>query len=137
MQLNLLPPPPFAPTWPASGLAVRALEMLLKGDTIDHPAFERVTQSWRLAAYVRELRAGGWPIEATETPAPIPENERRHIACYRMRDDALAAFRAVAGECPSCGYGGPMAAFSAALMASHQDEEITAPGATVRPPHDA
>lgn len=90
-QLSLLPAPAFAPRWPAAGLARHALRMLLSGYTLDHPSFEKETGSWRLAAYVRELRALGWPIQATEVLRPIPENTRRHVAAYWLTDDALRA----------------------------------------------
>ncbi len=72
-QLFLLPPPPFAPTWPKRGtLADRALAMLMDGRLIDHPDFEGSTQSWRLGAVIFTLRSLGWPvrIQAPASSAP-------------------------------------------------------------------
>jgi len=77
--------PPAAPALPTPGtLADKALAMLRAGAVIDHPTFEAVTGSWRLAAVVFELRALGWPIEATDCPASHSQGAGRRIALYRL-----------------------------------------------------
>lgn len=82
-QMSLIPAPPFSPVWPSpSTLEARALQLLMTGRAIDHPAFEAVTRSWRLAAYVNELRGKGWPIESREDLDPIPENPHRAKVSY-------------------------------------------------------
>ena len=84
-QLSFLPPPPFCPTWPTRGtLADRALGMLMEGRLIDHPDFEKSTQSWRLGAVIFTLRALGWPVEAIEVPSPTEQSPDRVIALYRL-----------------------------------------------------
>lgn len=76
------------PTLPGPGLAQVALRMLMTGQSMTTPDFQAVTGSWRLAAYVRELRALGWPVLSREVSRPIPENPNRHIAAYWLSDDA-------------------------------------------------
>lgn len=84
-QLSFLPPLPFYPTWPTKGtLADRALAMFMNGRMINHPDFESITQSWRLAAVVYQLRALGWPIESIEIPSPTVEAPDRAIALYHL-----------------------------------------------------
>lgn len=96
-QLSLLPPPPFAPTWPKRGtLADKALGMLMDGRLIDHPEFEERTKSWRLAACVFQLRALGWPIQAEGLPAPTTEAPGRSIARYALAPERLPELRALA-----------------------------------------
>lgn len=70
-------------------LADKALALLRAGAAIDHPTFEAATGSWRLAAVVFELRALGWPIEATDCPASqTNQGAARHIALYRLDMEA-------------------------------------------------
>jgi len=84
-QLSFLLPPPFCPTWPQRGtLADKALGMLMNGRLIDHPEFESLTQSWRLAAVIFTLRALGWPVEKIEVPSPTENDPHRIIALYRL-----------------------------------------------------
>lgn len=84
-QLSFLPPAPFCPTWPTRGtLADVALGIFMDGRHIDHPEFEQVTQSWRLAAVVFQLRTLGWPVEKIEIPSPTDENPNRCIALYHL-----------------------------------------------------
>lgn len=90
-QLSFLPPPPFCPTWPTRGtLADRALGMFMDGRHIDHPEFEQVTQSWRLAAVVFTLRTLGWPVEKIEIPSPTDESPDRVIALYHLHSKYVA-----------------------------------------------
>ena len=78
-------PPPFSPSWPASGtLANTALGLLMDGRMIDHPDFQDVTASWRLGAVVFTLRTLGWPVETIEVPSPTEHDPRRVIALYRL-----------------------------------------------------
>jgi len=84
-QLSFLPPLPFCPTWPTRGtLADVALGVFMDGRHLDHPEFEQLTQSWRLAAVVFQLRSLGWPVEKIEIPSPTDENPRRCIALYHL-----------------------------------------------------
>jgi hypothetical protein len=85
---------PFSPTLPAPNtLPDRLLWVLLAGGTVDHPAFEELTGSWRLAAAAAELRALGWPVETIEIPAPTPEAPQRCIGRYHMAPAAIEAGR--------------------------------------------
>lgn len=84
-QFSFLPPPPFCPTWPKKNtLADRALSLFIAGRLIDHPAFQRVTKSWRLGAVVFDLRALGWPIQTIDVSSPTEENPHRIIARYHL-----------------------------------------------------
>lgn len=78
-------------------MAERALVLLLEGRHIDHPTFEAETGSWRLAAVVFELRALGWPVQATDKPAPTPDCPSRTIAVYHLSPCAVADALAVRG----------------------------------------
>ena len=62
----------------------RCLGMLMDGRLIDHPDFEKSTQSWRLGAVIFTLRALGWPVEAIEVPSPTEQSPDRVIALYRL-----------------------------------------------------
>ncbi len=91
-QLSFLPPAALAPTWPTRGtLADVALRLMLDGQRLTHPEFERRTGSWRLAAMVFELRALGWPVEVDHVPAPTAEAPARTIARYYLPARAFAA----------------------------------------------
>lgn len=84
-QLSFLPPPPFCPTELNRGtLADVALGIFMDGRHIDHPEFDQVTQSWRLAAVVLQLRTLGWFVEKIEIPRPTNENPSRCIALYHL-----------------------------------------------------
>jgi hypothetical protein len=94
-QLSFLPPVPFSPVWPKRRtLAERCLGMLMDGKLIDHPDFERVTQSWRLGAVIFTLRTLGWPVESLTIPAPTEDLPNRKIAIYRL--DAIYIAQALA-----------------------------------------
>jgi hypothetical protein len=84
-QMSLLPESAFSPVWPSpSTLAAIALEQFLKGRTLTHEVFHTLTGSWRLAAYVRELRANGWPIDTADLSSPIEDKPDRLIALYSL-----------------------------------------------------
>lgn len=90
-QGQLFEGPAIAPTWPTSGtLDSIALEMLLTGQTLTHPEFQRATQSWRLAACVERIRNHHcWPVITVEIPAPTRRRPSRVIGEYHMRPDAI------------------------------------------------
>lgn len=82
-QLTLLPPTPFSPSWPQENtLAIVALRLFLTGEEVDTPAFQRLTDSWRLSAVVLILRKLGWPIETIERRCPTSERPNRFIGVY-------------------------------------------------------
>lgn len=95
-QLSFIEPPPFAPQWPTPGsLSDLALSHLLAGEALDHPAFEARTASWRLAAYIGELRALGWPVESASKAAPTADKPDRIIARYALPPGIAAMARAL------------------------------------------
>lgn len=83
--LPTIEPPPFAPIWPkANTLHSTALQMFLEGKRLDHPSFNEMTGSWRLAAVVKTLKKLGWPIATSRIPAPSANSPQREIALYRL-----------------------------------------------------
>ena len=92
-QLDLIPPPAFAPDWPTAGLAVAALNLMLNGRTIDHPSFETETGSWRLSAVVLCLKRAGWPVESIEAPDALADGTPRTISRYRLPAEIIALAR--------------------------------------------
>ncbi|PQA83204.1 hypothetical protein C5F52_10905 [Limnohabitans sp. TS-CS-82] len=96
-QLSFLPPPPFAPTYPAKHtLEGKALQALLNGESISHPQFEGATGSWRLGAVIFTLRMQGWPIEAVTVPTPTPEAPTRWMAAYSLPNRFIVLARQTA-----------------------------------------
>jgi hypothetical protein len=90
-QLSLLPQAEQPPQRPNSGtLAAALLSMLEQGDRLTHPDFEERTGSWRLGAYVFELRLLGWPVDAQYIAAPTPSCPDRAIALYALDAPARA-----------------------------------------------
>ena len=92
-QLNLIPPPAFAPDWPTAGLAVAALDAMLNGHTLDHPSFQNKTGSWRLAAVINCLKGAGWPVESIEAPDTLNDGTPRIISLYRLPAEVIALVR--------------------------------------------
>lgn len=92
-QLNLIPPPAFSPDWPTAGLAVAALDLMLAGASIDHPAFEAKTGSWRLAAVINCLKNAGWPVESIEAPDALADGTPRIISRYRLPSEIITMAR--------------------------------------------
>lgn len=92
-QFDLIPPPQFAPAWPASHtLPAEVLSRLLTGERLTQPAFG--TNRWRLAAYVQTLKDLGWPVKS----APVHYPGRvRAIAQYWLEPGAITAARAMRG----------------------------------------
>ena len=84
-QMALIEPPPFAPSWPSpNGMASAALHLMLGGAKIDHQEFMGELHSHRLAAYIYDLRAMGWPVETTLEAAPTADCPGRTIARYSL-----------------------------------------------------
>lgn len=90
-QCELFEGPALNPSWPSPGtLDAIALEMLLTGQTLTHPGFQKATQSWRLAACVERIRNHHrWPVITLEIPAPTRRRPSRVIGQYHMRPDAI------------------------------------------------
>jgi len=84
-QLSLLPEAPFSPRMPPpASVAARALQHLLRGESLTHTGFLAHSGSWRLAAHVRVLREHGWPVETADIAAPSASCPTRHIARYEL-----------------------------------------------------
>lgn len=84
-QLSFLPTIPFSPIWPRhTTIAGRVLAELLRGEWLDHEDVIEGCSSWRLAAYVRDLKNKGWPIESFDKSAPFANCPSRSIAVYAM-----------------------------------------------------
>ena len=95
-QLALFELSTCMPSWPTAGtLADRALNLLLDGQVLDHPTFEGLTGSWRLAAVVFELRALNWPIRSRIRPTQ--PGERGGVAVYLLPARAIAEAVAIRG----------------------------------------
>lgn len=96
-QLSFLEQAPLSAQMPKHAtLADKLLHRLLAGERLTHRNFEDVTNSWRLAAYVHDLRELGWPIEAVELPAPSRECPSRTIALYYLPDWVRESIQEVA-----------------------------------------
>ena len=96
-QLALFEAGPFLPNWPRPDtLAETALALLLDGRELDHPTFERLTGSWRLAAVVFELRALGWPVQSDGETRTL-EGKARNVARYSLSARTLAEVFAACG----------------------------------------
>lgn len=82
----LFEPPPFSPTYPSrASLSGVTLALLLTGRSLTHPEFEAITRSWRLGAYIEELRNDhNWPVDTIEIEAPTAHRPDRIIAMYVM-----------------------------------------------------
>jgi hypothetical protein len=84
-QLPLFDSPSFSPMCPnPTSLCMQALTLLLKGRSLTHPEFERITSSWRLAACIAELRSLGWPIMTHDICSPFENQRNRTVAMYSM-----------------------------------------------------
>lgn len=66
-QLSLLPEPGYCPRQPSPNtLEAKCLKLMQEGKHLNHPSFQAITGSWRLAAVVYDLTCLGWPIERTD-----------------------------------------------------------------------
>ena len=96
-QLSFLEQAPLSAQMPKPAtLADKLLSRLLTGERLTHHAFDRSTNSWRLAAYVHELRQLGWPVETEDLRVPSAESPSRTIARYSMPAWVIAGLREVA-----------------------------------------
>jgi hypothetical protein len=86
------------PKWPTKGtIADQALQLMLDGASLDHPTFEAITGSWRLAAVVFELRAMGWPVTSEDQPNLSARERVRMVAAYRLDMRQLAELCGIRG----------------------------------------
>lgn len=84
-QLSFLEPLSFSPKYPnPSTLAGEALARMLRGERITQPSFG--TNHWRLAAYIKELKYGGWPIADMNVPRPAKWGAGKPIKEYWLPD---------------------------------------------------
>jgi len=99
-QLSLLPEPNFIAKWPPRNTHTAiALSMLLPGEMVSHPDFQSQTSSWRLAAYIHELRKLGWPVQTVEVRhCSIRRPLNRHIRRYYLPQDFLEMLRKLGGH---------------------------------------
>jgi hypothetical protein len=84
-QIPLIPELGFSPIWPShTTIAGRVLAEFLRGEWLDHEDVITGCRSWRLAAYVKELKNKGWPVQSFEKPQPWPTCHSRAIAVYGL-----------------------------------------------------
>lgn len=97
-QLTLIPEPPFSPVWPShTTIAGRVLAELLRGEWLDHKDVIEGCSSWRLAAYVKDLKNKGWPIESFDKLAPFDNCPSRSIAIYALPPAIIEQVQSVRG----------------------------------------
>lgn len=90
-QLSFLPKPLFCPKWPNPATVTgRVLAEFLRGEWLDHSDLIEGASSWRLAAYVNDLKALGWPVETIDKPAPTPSCHHRKISVYGISTETIA-----------------------------------------------
>ena len=70
----------------------RCLMLLLEGEKMTHPAFESMTGSWRLAAYIERLHRLGWPVRSDKVK---PNGRRWPIAIYSMPELVIQHMRGI------------------------------------------
>jgi len=97
-QLSFLPKPVFSPKWPShETVAERVLNRLLHRAWLDHQDLIEGTSSWRLAAYVKNLKNMGWPIELFPRSEPFPNCPERSIAIYAIPPGVIAQAQEIRG----------------------------------------
>lgn len=88
-QISFLPELDFNPIYPLTGtLVYKCLALLLKGQILNHLDFQRATGSWRLAAYIHELKKLGWPICSYEI-TQLVDSSLRFISVYYFESEML------------------------------------------------
>lgn len=93
-QLTFIDPPEFSPGLPnRATLADRLLAEFLKGESFIHPEWQDITQSWRLAATVQQLKDLDWPVQSLPEMAPTEHKPDRTISRYRLPQEAIAKGR--------------------------------------------
>lgn len=91
-QLCLFDNLPFCYTYPvATSLAGVALAAFLRGESLTHPDFEERTGSWRLAAYIGQLKDLGWPIQSEDVY--LSNVDSRTVARYRLAEWVIDAIK--------------------------------------------
>lgn len=96
-QMSFLPPLDFNPTYPnPSTLPSIALARMQKGERLTQPSFG--LKHWRLAAYIKELKYLGWPIESMDVPCPAGFGAGNPIREYWLPQWVLAAISRKGGE---------------------------------------
>lgn len=88
----------FNPSFPSSNTnAGRTLRRLLTGERLNQISFG-LHAGWRLAAYVRELRDLGWPVQACDIAPPPGYKTGKPIRQYWLTNEIIAAALALAKE---------------------------------------
>jgi hypothetical protein len=92
-QGELFGNPAGAAIWPHPGTIARTLlDRLMCGERVAQPDF--IDVSWRLAAYVRDLKELGWPVR--DEPLAYPR-ANRPISRYFLSSRDIAAARSAQG----------------------------------------
>lgn len=99
-QQDLFGPVGFSQNLPPRGTHLyRVWLMLRTGARINQQRYLALTGSWRLAAFVEELKNDyGWDIRASYIAAPSPVSPQRYIAEYRLSDEARAAAEVITND---------------------------------------
>lgn len=89
----------FNPIWPRMDtLAYAALTLMLQGNKLTHPDFQKNTGSWRLAAHILILKNHGWPIKVQAIRGIRYGNFRARTICrYFLDSDFLKMFQCQGG----------------------------------------
>ena len=89
-QLSFLPEPDFNPELPPKNtLTFCALSLLLQNKEITHLDFQLITSSWRLAAYICELKKLGWPVLADEVTHAVSNDPTARSICRYSLDKKI------------------------------------------------
>jgi hypothetical protein len=93
-QLSFLPQLDFNPDVPNKHTKKhQALKLLLDHKDICHRDFDKKTDSYRLAAYIRDLKKMGWPILDYWINKQVSKNPRnRRYKCYYVLDYVITKF---------------------------------------------
>jgi len=95
-QMSFLPPVHLTAAWPnpktQPGIA---LARLVRGERLTQPSYG--LNCWRLAAYIKELKYLGWPIEAMDVPCPAGVGTGRPIREYWLPQWVLTALSGAQG----------------------------------------
>lgn len=85
--------PEIEPRFPPAGShALRALELLLSGQSLTSLQFQSLTGTWKLAARIDELRhRWGWPVSTQLVPNP-ERPKAKFIARYSLPSATLSRY---------------------------------------------
>jgi len=78
-------------------VAGRVLAELLRGEFLDHEDLIAGCSSWRMAAYVFELKSMGWPIAKFDKAAPSAGCPGRVIALYGLSPEIISQAQSLRG----------------------------------------